>query len=95
MLTFFLINLLCLLKRKEMSISTLNMFISKIMKTKNDFTHIESDNIKKIYNKDFEILIYKLGKHPQTLIIDKRGIGNPIIYNNIDIASHHILKFMP
>ena len=58
---------------------------------KTDYKHIESDNIKKIYNKEFDIFVYKLGKKTNILIVDKRSSSHPIIYNSIEIASHYIL----
>lgn len=72
-----------------MAISLLDKFIHTVMK--DNFKHSETDNIKKIYNKDFDLLIYKLGKKTNSIVIDKRGTKT-IIYNNIDIASHYIIK---
>lgn len=51
---------------------------------------IESENIKKFYNNDFDILVYKLGKKSHSIVIDKRSPYQKIIYNNLDIALHHI-----
>lgn len=45
----------------------------------------KAEAIKKIFNKDFDVLVH--GK--RYLVIDKRP-ANPIIYNSIDIASHYI-----
>lgn len=66
--------------------STLNKFISNNMK---DYSVIDIDNIKKIFNKDIEILVNNRLKKPQIMIIDKR---NNSVYNNIDIAFYHIHK---
>lgn len=71
---------------KEMA---LNKFISNLMK--DNFKQLESENIKKIYNKDFEVLIYNLNNKSNTIIIDKRD-AKTVIYNNLEIASHHMAK---
>lgn len=54
-----------------------------------DYSVIDIDNIKKIFNKDIEILVNNRLKKPQIMIIDKR---NNSVYNNIDIAFYHIHK---
>jgi hypothetical protein len=66
--------------------SHLSKFISENMK---DYTHIQCDNIKKIFNKDFDILVNNQLKKPQVLIIDKR---NNTFYNNVEIALGQIQK---
>jgi hypothetical protein len=58
---------------------------------KDNCKHIETENIKKIYNKDFDVLIYNFGKKPHAVIIDKRD-DKTIVYNTLEIASHHIIK---
>ena len=62
-----------------------NKFISHIFK--NDYKHAETENIKKIYNCDFEVLIYKsrYDKKINTIVIDKRA-GQNIVYNTLEIA---------
>ncbi len=70
--------------------ATLNKFITNLMK--DNFKQLENENIKKIYNKDFDILIYNIKQKPNTLIIDKRNTKKTIIYNNLEIASHHVCK---
>lgn len=62
-----------------------NRFISHIFK--NDYKHAETDNIKKLYNCDFEVLIYKSvpSKKINTIVIDKRA-GKDVIYNTLEIA---------
>ena len=55
-----------------------------------DYTVIDINNIKKIFNKDFEILVnIQPKKKPQITIIDKR---NNTVYNNIKIAFSHIIS---
>jgi hypothetical protein len=68
---------------------SLELFMNSMMK--DNCKSIETDNIKKIYNKDFDLLVYKMGKKTNSIIIDKRN-SKTIIYNNIDIAIHHLLK---
>jgi hypothetical protein len=73
--------------KKKIKMSFENKFISSLMKDNCKF--IDSQNIKKIYNNEFEILVYKLGKKKHVLITDKRN-NQTIVYNNIQIASFHI-----
>lgn len=63
----------------------MNNFISHIFK--NDYKHIETDNIKKLYNCDFEVLIYKSlsSKKINTIVIDKRA-SKDVVYNTLEIA---------
>lgn len=63
---------------------TINRFISSFMK--DNCRHIESDNIKKIYNKEFDVLIYKHGKKANTIVIDKRKADQTVVYNNLETA---------
>lgn len=73
-----------------MANQSINRFVSSFMKS--DIKLIDSPNIKKIYNKDFDVLIYKMGtqKKQHAIVIDKRSNGQTIVYNNVDIASHHM-----
>ena len=68
---------------------SITKFIANVMKENCKFSELE--NIKKVYNNHFDILIYKHGKKTNTIIIDKRNSKN-IVYNNIDIAYHHLSK---
>jgi hypothetical protein len=70
--------------------AAVNKFITNFMK--DNFKQLEVENIKKIYNKDFDILVYNFKHKPNTIIIDKRNSKKTIIYNTLEIASHHILK---
>lgn len=65
--------------------SRTNKFISHIFK--NNYKHAETENIKKIYNCEFEVLIYKsrCDKKINTIVIDKRA-GQNVVYNNLEIA---------
>ena len=65
--------------------SRTNKFISHLFK--NDYKHVETENIKKIYNCDFEVLIYKsrYDKKINTIVIDKRA-GQDVVYNTLEIA---------
>lgn len=70
----------------------MDRFVAALMKKEFEFKHIENQNIRKIYNQWFEILIYNIGgKKSRAIVIDKRPEGHPIVYNNIEIASHYIL----
>lgn len=64
-------------------------FISSIMK--DNFKQLESENIKKIYNNDFDVLIYNVRNKLNTIVVDKRD-AKTIVYNNLEIAAHHITK---
>lgn len=64
-------------------------FISSIMK--DNFKQLESENIKKIYNNDFDVLIYNVRNKLNTIVVDKRDTKT-IVYNNLEIAAHHITK---
>ena len=69
---------------------SLNKFITEYMK--DNFKQLDSDNIKKIYNKEFDVLIYNHKNRPNTIVIDKRNANQTVVYNTLEIASHHMLK---
>jgi hypothetical protein len=65
--------------------NSLNNFLSFMM-GKIGYKHCIQDGISKYYNKDFEVILYKDKKNEHALIIDKRDVNKPIIYNDINIA---------
>ena len=67
---------------------TIDKFINMLMS--NNYKQLESENVKKIYNKDFDVLVYNLHKKPNAIVIDKRDAAETIIYNNLTIALHQL-----
>lgn len=68
----------------------MDRFLNALMK--NDYKRVDGDNIRKFYNQSFEVLVYNLGKKTKAIVIDKRLQGKTVVYNNVDIASFHLLE---
>lgn len=65
---------------------SLEIFLNNFM---DNYKLIETSNIKKLYNNDFDVFVYKNKNKFNTIVIDKRNSQN-IIYNNIEIAVNNI-----
>lgn len=71
--------------------TSVNKFISNYFPKDGQTKQYETENIKKIYNKDFDILIYNIKNKSNTIVIDKRDKKTKI-YNNLEIASAQLQK---
>lgn len=66
-----------------MKMSGLQRFLKHVMQ--NVYDCVESDSIIKYTNNEYDLITYKKNGH-SSIVIDKRHILKPIIYNDVDIA---------